>query len=43
MYRKFPNKGAGRGDKTLGGAPISEETFPASSGFLHNENRTIID
>ncbi len=24
MYRKFPNKGAGRQGKTLGGAPIRE-------------------
>ncbi len=45
MYRKFPNnlnKGAGREGKTLGGAPIRENTFPACSGVLQNENRTII-
>ncbi len=35
-YRKFPNKGAGRLEKTLG-----ERTFPASRGFLQNENRII--
>ncbi len=25
-YGKFPNKGAGRGGKTLGGSPIREDT-----------------
>ncbi len=38
MYRKFPNKGAGRWGNTLGGAPIREQTFPASSGFLQNDD-----
>ncbi len=41
VYRKFPIKGAGRGGKTLGGAPIRERAFPPSIGFLQNENRTI--
>ncbi len=40
-YRKFPNRGAGRLGKTLGGAIIREGTFSSSSGFLQNENRTI--
>ncbi len=40
-YRKFPNRGTGRLGKTLGGAIIRERTFPPSSGFLQNENRTI--
>ena len=40
-YRKFPIRGAGRLGKTLGGAIIRERTFPASGGFLQNENRTI--
>ena len=42
-YRKFSIKGAGRREKTLGGAPIRERAFPPSSGFLQNENRTIFD
>ncbi len=40
-YRKFPNSGAGRLGKTLGGAIIRERTFTPSSGFLQNENRII--
>ncbi len=40
-YRKFPNRGAGRLGKTLGGAIIREGTLSPSSGFLQNENRTI--
>ncbi len=40
-YRKFPNRGAGRLGKTLGGAIIREGTSSPSSGFLQNENRTI--
>ncbi len=40
-YRKFPNRGAGRLGKTLGGAIIRERTILPSSGFLQNENRTI--
>ena len=40
-YRKFSNRGAGRREKTLGGAPIRESAFPPFSGFLQNENRTI--
>ncbi len=39
-YCKFPNKGARREGKTLGGAIIRESTFPPSSGILQNENWT---
>ncbi len=42
VYRKFSIKGAGRGWKPLGGALIRERAFPPSSGFLQNENRTIV-
>ncbi len=40
-YRKFPNRGAGRLGRTLGGAIIREGIFSPSSGFLQNKNRTI--
>ncbi len=40
-YRKFPNRGAGRLGKTLGGAIIGEGILSPSSVFLQNENRTI--
>ncbi len=36
-YRKFPNKDARRGGKALGGAPIKERTFPASSTWVFTE------
>ena len=41
LYRKFSNKGAGRPGKPLGGTLIRWGIFPASRGFLQNENRTI--
>ncbi len=40
-YRKFPNRGAGRVGKPLGGALIKERAISPSSGFLQIENRTI--
>ncbi len=41
MYRKFPNRGAGRLGEPLGGALIRESPISPSSGFLQIENRTI--
>ena len=40
IYRKFPNRGAGRLGKPLGGALIQEKAISPSSGFLQIENRT---
>ncbi len=40
-YRKFSNKGAGRGGEALGGALIRKKTFSPSNGFLQNEKRSI--
>ena len=40
-FRKFPNRGAGRVAKPLGGALITERAISPSSGFLQIENRTI--
>ncbi len=38
---KFPNRGAGRVGKPLGGALIGERAILPSSGFLQIENWTI--